>query len=447
MAISCSSQTMDVFFNHGLLITRREESWNQIELDKLESKGDFIIAYQQGFMTQVLDINELFEKNLQRYAFTPKAITKPILKGDQKKIKFLAFADPGGKVGTHVVPQGNYAFKQENIALKDPQLAKEVNLYLKKSGFNVITDESNLFNEVGKDGDLVIAAEIMSYHRNTKGTKGFKIGTALKWSLFDPSEKKVLLSVLTGGYNDAGIAMGETEAFSLASIDALQSLICNPDFLQLIVSDFSSSKSANSNFDKIIIPSFVSKGVDENSNYIETSIKSTVTIKRKDGGHGSGFFLSSNGYLLTNEHVIAGSESCEALLSNGISLPLEVIRSDKKRDIALLKIPGSGYPPLPLDTSYIKGKIGSDIVAIGTPKDIDLGQTVTKGIISGLRDFEGQIFIQTDASINPGNSGGPLINKKGQVVGIVTSKNMNAEGIAYAIPVMDALKKLNIELK
>ena len=116
-------------------------------------------------------------------------------------------------------------------------------------------------------------------------------------------------------------------------------------------------------------------------------------------------------------------------------------------EFLLLKIPGSGYPALSCDTTRLTDVIGSDVVAIGTPKLIELGQTVTKGIISALRDWENQIYIQTDASVNPGNSGGPLINKKGQVLGIICSGHKDSQGLNFAIPIMDALKTLNIELK
>jgi len=136
-----------------------------------------------------------------------------------------------------------------------------------------------------------------------------------------------------------------------------------------------------------------------------------------------------------------------AIFSSGLTLPLELIRMNKKSDVALLKIPVSGYAPLSLDTNSVSGKIGSDVVAIGTPEDLKLGQSVTKGIISGMREINGKKYIQTDVSINPGNSGGPMINKKGKVVGVVSRKKLDTDGIGLAIPISEALNALNIELK
>jgi S1-C subfamily serine protease len=157
--------------------------------------------------------------------------------------------------------------------------------------------------------------------------------------------------------------------------------------------------------------------------------------------------VSSSGYIISNAHVVDDSTNLEAVFSSGLTLPLQLVRINPKADVALLKIPGSGYVPLSLDTTLVTETIGSDVVAIGTPKDVRLGQTVTKGIISGMREFDEKIYIQTDVSINGGNSGGPLINKKGQVVGIVTSKRKDSEGLGFAIPIVEGLRALNIALK
>jgi serine protease Do len=125
-----------------------------------------------------------------------------------------------------------------------------------------------------------------------------------------------------------------------------------------------------------------------------------------------------------------------------------LIKANDDRDVALLKISGSGFKALPLGTSD-DASVGTEVVAIGTPQDIKLGQTVTKGIVSGKREMEEKNFIQTDVAINSGNSGGPLINSSGEVIGIIVAKvfGKSVEGLGFAIPINEAIKKLNLKLE
>jgi len=173
-----------------------------------------------------------------------------------------------------------------------------------------------------------------------------------------------------------------------------------------------------------------------------------VTVKT-EFGHGSGFIISKDGYALTNSHVIEDADQIDVIFNNKLTLPAEVISSDKTRDVTLLKIVGGGYQPLPLNLSGGETEIGSEVIAIGTPEDVELGQTVTKGIVSGYRNIDDKNYIQTDVSINPGNSGGALLNTDGEVIGIVVAKivGTNVEGLGFAIPVNEAIEGLNIKFE
>ena len=156
-------------------------------------------------------------------------------------------------------------------------------------------------------------------------------------------------------------------------------------------------------------------------------------VVRIDGtsGGGSGFIVDTDGYILTNEHVISGNTRLTVVLDNGTRLTPQVIDSDASRDIALLKVDSSRkLTALSFATSVREGE---EVVAIGHPLDLGASMTITKGIVSALRAFGGVSYIQTDAAINPGNSGGPLINLKGDVVGMNTSGRDDADGIGFAI--------------
>jgi serine protease Do len=161
--------------------------------------------------------------------------------------------------------------------------------------------------------------------------------------------------------------------------------------------------------------------------------------EQRPRGVGSGFIIDTDGYIVTNHHVVDGSKSIEVQLSDGRTFQPKVIGSDAETDLALLKIDATGLPMIPLGSSSAL-KVAEPVMAIGNPFGFD--HTVTVGIVSGMGRFIGQgrfdDFIQTDAAINPGNSGGPLINTKGEAVGInsaIRSSSGGFQGIGFAIPV------------
>lgn len=159
------------------------------------------------------------------------------------------------------------------------------------------------------------------------------------------------------------------------------------------------------------------------------------TYKRKSLG--SGFIISPDGYIVTNNHVVEKATEIKVVLIDGSEYDAKVVGTDKMTDIALLKIkPNKSLPTVTLGDSD-KLKIGEWVIAIGNP--FGLSYTVTAGIVSGKGRFlnEGPYdnFIQTDAAINPGNSGGPLVNMRGEVVGINTAIIPYAQGIGFAIPI------------
>jgi len=159
--------------------------------------------------------------------------------------------------------------------------------------------------------------------------------------------------------------------------------------------------------------------------------------ERKQQGVGSGFIISKEGYILTNNHVVEGADQIKVKLAGGKELNGRIIGRDPKTDLALVKIDGaSDLQPLKLGDSDAL-KVGNWVVAVGSP--FGLEQTVTAGIVSAKGRVIGSgpydNFIQTDASINPGNSGGPLINMSGEVVGINTAIIASGQGIGFAIPI------------
>ncbi len=162
--------------------------------------------------------------------------------------------------------------------------------------------------------------------------------------------------------------------------------------------------------------------------------------KFKQRGQGSGFIISKDGYILTNNHVVGEADSISVKLADGRKFKAKVIGKDPQSDVAVIKIDAKDLPVLPLGNSDAL-QVGEWVIAIGNP--FGLTQTVTVGVVSakgrsrlGITDYED--YIQTDAAINPGNSGGPLINIHGEAIGInsaIFSRSGGYMGIGFAIPI------------
>lgn len=178
--------------------------------------------------------------------------------------------------------------------------------------------------------------------------------------------------------------------------------------------------------------------------------------ERQQTGSGSGFFVSTDGLIVTNKHVVADLKAeYTVIVSGGKEYAATVLARDPSNDIAVLKIEGEGFPALTLgDSDQIK--VGQTVIAIGNPLG-EFAGSVTRGIISGLKRnvSAGSGFgaeerltdiIQTDAAINPGNSGGPLFNLDGNVIGVSVAMARGAENIGFALPV-NQVKRITEQVK
>jgi len=165
-------------------------------------------------------------------------------------------------------------------------------------------------------------------------------------------------------------------------------------------------------------------------------------------GSGSGFIIDAqNGYIVTNNHVVAGAEKIVVSLADGRNINAKLVGGDTRTDLAVVQIADTKNLTVTQQGDSSKLQVGEPVVAIGNPGGQEFARSVTTGVISAtnrILDIEGEAsfnLIQTDAAINPGNSGGPLVNYKGEVIGINSAKNQEAgfEGMGFAIPISDAL--------
>jgi S1-C subfamily serine protease len=185
-----------------------------------------------------------------------------------------------------------------------------------------------------------------------------------------------------------------------------------------------------------------------------------VAVKLEKFGHGSGFFISPQGHILTNAHVVGDALRTRVITADKEhSLVAEVLRVDKPRDVAVLKLeeipPDMHIHTLPLRTDW--PDVGEDVYAIGAPQDRrKLADTVTKGIVSAHRKAfmmagHRQNYIQADLGVHPGNSGGPLLDEKGNIVGLSVAGYYEAPsnygvGLSFFVPIAEALDALDIDM-
>ena len=188
---------------------------------------------------------------------------------------------------------------------------------------------------------------------------------------------------------------------------------------------------------------------------VMVSTKSVQSVngwfQQETEGMGSGFIINNDGYILTNYHVIDGAKEVTVTLSDGREVKASVVNYDSDQDVAMIKLNEDIEVPGVVELGDSDAlQPGEEVLAIGNPLSKELSSTLTKGIVSALnRSVETQTgvstnLIQTDTAINSGNSGGPLINTKGEVIGINTLKASDgAEGIGFAIPINDVKEKID----
>ena len=212
-----------------------------------------------------------------------------------------------------------------------------------------------------------------------------------------------------------------------------------------VPTDILATQKAFSNVSKKVTPSVVNISTVSRKKIIQPFFEANPFFEdfvgapqtRRDKSLGSGFLISKDGYIVTNDHVVRDAESIQVKLSNDKVYDAKVVGGDHKTDIAVIKINATDLPAAVLGNSDTL-EAGQWAIAIGNPFGLD--RTMTVGVISatgrsnvGIETYEN--FIQTDASINPGNSGGPLLNVYGEVIGINTAIVAAGQGIGFAIPI------------
>jgi serine protease Do len=336
---------------------------------------------------------------------------------------------------------------------------------MKSQGFDVVGDPTNLFDYSDERGraEFAIGARIKDMSGNFCEDHDFWYGypqdryagemfMEVEWTIFNTTMRQEKNRITTTGYFKVrkSSRTGMLEAIIGAFSAATESLGSNKDFIKALSKETVRSDVVASvplTDEAIYIPE-ISLSTQPFEDHVRRILPSVVTI-RAGGGHGSGFVISEDGYILSNQHVVGDFDTVLVRFENGVEIDAAVIRRHEGRDVALLKIPLRGLRALPMNLE-LPG-IATEAVVVGSPADEELYSTVTRGSISALRKFSYAsggtplLYIQSDVAITGGNSGGPMFDKDGNVIGITVLEQLDADDVNFFIPIDDALKFLNIK--
>lgn len=320
---------------------------------------------------------------------------------------------------------------------------------LENAGYTVYGGGSDLFEDDKTwKARFLVGGKISDARNNTYAPMAgdySECGFTINWELYDKQARKVIYKRQTDGYSKlSGVNL---QVNSVALRNSFRSLLSQNNFVEFVRGyinnpDLLAEGSEPIKFSKL------KKKRNEKLNIAE--LNNAIIAIKTDNGHGSGFIINSEGYAITNYHVIANSNIVDALMKGGKPIEAQVIRTDPDKDLALIKLRGEEYDYLPLG-ELDNIKIGMDVYAVGAPIFLELSNSLSKGILSGkrkMKDFD-ITLLQTDVAVNPGNSGGPLINMDGEVIGVVALKiaMSGVEGLGFAISIDDVIKYLNLQEK
>ena len=325
---------------------------------------------------------------------------------------------------------------------------------LAKANFPMVGDPSALFEDRSeRKAEILVAALVTNMKMDicfpavdwgSMTSKGYATLT-VEWQIYDPIERRVVHKVTTKGTGVAErrIDNGEAAVLNSAFAEATRGLLADQGFHALV-----SEKKSSPTIAAAAPASLQLRKLRLHSGPITgriAQIQAGVVTVFTGRGHGSGFFVSADGLLITNHHVVGEARFVKVKLSTGREILGDVLTSDPRRDVALIKTQESGFAALPIAAAELPA--GSEIYAFGSPLDERLSNTVTRGIISAYRTEDGMRFIQGDVAVQGGNSGGPITDGSGNVVGITVSGigEMNT-GLNFFIPIDDALRSLGITL-
>lgn len=387
----------------------------------------------------------------------PIAFKKIVLK--------VPYHRPIGKLsgGLLCLKKGDFKLSGGRHQLNTDRFNEIFHTELHLANYTVVGDPDALFKDPEiESAEYFIAGLIKNIEANVcypKSRRGnYSSSSAavymeVEWQIFDTLRRKVVRKVHTQGsfevdttYN--GIAKAFDNAFALA----VRNLLADKKFYQLVhISDAENQytnqvKKDNNRKLSTLQPKALSimKVTAVNGKIDVDRLNQATAIVRSALSYGSGFVIGE-GFLITNEHVVAGAKKVRLIFGDGAEIDADVVIVDDQRDVALVHFADSFIRPvLPVRTTNVE--IGEEVYSFGAPLSEKYSSTLRKGVVSAYRKIRGLDYIQSDAAVNPGNSGGPLIDRNGSVIGVSVSGLMYdsfvQQGINFFTPIKEALAAL-----
>ncbi len=380
--------------------------------------------------------------------------------------KLLVGFEYGDKIGTY--SKGKDKIEPINwegrYRIGEALLSRRFYEILSDQGFQTpFNSKTDLFgtdeNEI-RTPRFLIGAHIVNFEIRLEQTESFRGDSEIKgvtlvdidWEVLDKKTNKVVLTHSNKNsdhyrlyYNN--IYPDHVRVFENALYDFLR----NSGFYDLVnnadvgteYADSSASISSSHEL-SITLPSIPK--FEKQSDMVKYANPACVTIVT-DGGFGSGVVINNAGYVLSAYHVVEDANQIDVKFANGLTLSAEILAFDRANDIVLLDINGSGFPALPVSINT-EIPLGEEVITIGTPESVDLGQGIAKGLVSGKRLIDDRVYLQVDFSVSPGNSGAPLLNAQGEIIGIVQSNIVSegADGVGFAVPMDKVLEMLELKV-
>lgn len=358
------------------------------------------------------------------------------------------------KGGLLCVPNGDLNWRGGKLNIDSDEFTEAFQEELAKYNFKTVGDTNALFEDPSTwKSEVLVAGLVTELKANicfpyagfmnfttSKGEAYIKV----EWQIYSKLDRQVVHKVIAegDGKHDDAVEGGDIIAVLNAFSEATRVLLNDSKFREIVSKQ---GQQINDNVtisgDNLVASIGKSKSLVKSS---QQDWQNAVVTVFAGSGHGSGFVISDN-LILTNHHVAGNANNATIKLSNGVEFVGEVIRSDAFLDVAIIKTDVN--LPYYFEFENSLPSIGSDVYAIGSPLDESFSSTLSKGVVSAIRNEDGKQFIQSDVNVVPGNSGGPLINSDGKVIGITVSGvrfNEANQGINFFIPINDALQKLKI---
>ena len=371
--------------------------------------------------------------------------------------------------GPLCLPYDDLYYRGGRVDITDAELATVFHDEMSAASFHVVGDPDALFDDPDDDRARYVVAGLVSTIRANVCYPALYFDTAkakgeafmeVDWQIFSRLDRRIVLELTTRGQGAVARSRGggDVELLLLAFAQATRNLVADAAFRDLVlrpapvVTAAPPTTALRAGAPTTAAPTgpsvfFTARPpfTEPLGNHPEDARQATVTVFAGDG-HGSGVFIGDRGQVLTNFHVVGGAELVKLRFADGGEVLARVIARDPRRDVALLVADAAAPPGLPVVADL--PTVGSDVFAVGTPVDAEFATTVSRGIVSALRDRDDMPFIQSDANIQPGSSGGPLLDANGNLIGLAVSVIIAPGGtpanLNNFIPIADALRVLNL---